>query len=561
MAETSSVIIKLIDKTSGPAANATNAVGRLGSTLDNTSNKLSSFSRMSNLASTAIGTFAGVVGAQAVASLQRLTSQAFNTGIEMQSLSTAIEFASGSSAEYKKNIEFLRSTSNSMGLDLKASMEGFKTLSGAMRGTALEGEATRDLFESIGMASTTMQLSSDQSKGALLALSQIMSKGKVQAEELRGQLGERIPGAFNIAAKAMGVTQAELNKMLEAGEVISEDFLPKFARQLRIEFAGGVENSAQTVQANLNRLSSAFTTFAAKAFNKLEPLFNAILSATTKAIEGITGLYNGFSSLLQAIASLEPLILAIAAGYAAFNAVALINIARLQLIALWSSRTAIAQGILTAVTGGLSTAFATLNAIMLANPIAAIVAGIAALAVGVVYAWNQFEGFRGAIVGVWEVMKVFIDSAMEASTALVEFFSGNFDVAAEHMQKASINGAKLGKAFAEGYADGANSDFRFSLPSLSTSAGLLSNSAATDVANQTSNAVQRTNNQSEEASKSLSSTVNGVSSNSVVFNIQEFGKVEIRTTNMREAPQQVQSSLLESLVAALNQAQSRLQPS
>ena len=44
----------------------------------------------------------------------------------------------------------------------------------------------------------------------MLALAQMASKGTVQAEELRGQLGERLPGAFKIAAAAMGVTQAEL---------------------------------------------------------------------------------------------------------------------------------------------------------------------------------------------------------------------------------------------------------------------------------------------------------------------------------------------------------------
>jgi len=60
----------------------------------------------------------------------------------------------------------------------------------------------------------------------------MMGKGKVQAEELRGQLGEALPGAFNLAAKAMGVTTSKLNEMLDKGQVLPEELLPKLASEL-----------------------------------------------------------------------------------------------------------------------------------------------------------------------------------------------------------------------------------------------------------------------------------------------------------------------------------------
>jgi hypothetical protein len=40
-----------------------------------------------------------------------------------------------------------------------------------------------------------------------------------------------------IAARAMGVTEVALNEMLESGEVIADELLPNFAKQLQIEFA------------------------------------------------------------------------------------------------------------------------------------------------------------------------------------------------------------------------------------------------------------------------------------------------------------------------------------
>lgn len=107
---------------------------------------------------------------------------------------------------------------------MESSYKGFQTLSGSLKGTALEGQATRDIFDAVGIAATVMNLSAEQSEGAFLALSQMASKGKVQAEELRGQLGERIPGALNIAARAMGVTQAQLNDMLDKGKSMPQTF-------------------------------------------------------------------------------------------------------------------------------------------------------------------------------------------------------------------------------------------------------------------------------------------------------------------------------------------------
>jgi hypothetical protein len=83
----------------------------------------------------------------------------------------------------------------------------------------------------------------------------------VQAEEIRGQLGERLPGAFAIASRAMGVTTQEFSKMLELGQVVSADFLPKFANQMEKEVAGSFDKASQSMQASLNRMGNAWLEF------------------------------------------------------------------------------------------------------------------------------------------------------------------------------------------------------------------------------------------------------------------------------------------------------------
>ena len=45
----------------------------------------------------------------------------------------------------------------------------------------------------------------------------------------------------------------------------------------------------------------------------------------------------------------------------------------------------------------------------MANPISFVIGALVALGAVVVYAWNKFEGFRAGVMGVWYVIKPFID--------------------------------------------------------------------------------------------------------------------------------------------------------
>ncbi len=157
-----------------------------------------------------------------------------------------------------REIGFIRGEADRLGLAFDSTAASYAKFAAASRGTALEGQQTRDVFVGIAQASAALGLSSEETAGALTAVQQMISKGKVSAEELRGQLGERLPGAFQIAARSIGVTTSELDRMLQAGELLAADFLPQFARQLQLEFAGAAEQAAQSTQASVNKLSTAW---------------------------------------------------------------------------------------------------------------------------------------------------------------------------------------------------------------------------------------------------------------------------------------------------------------
>lgn len=200
--------------------------------------------------------------ALAVREAIQLMRNSIETGVQFDSLKT--QYAFGNGGDVRKAAEemaYAAQLSNRLGLELVKTTQDYGKLQSASRGTTLEGQKTRDIFTAISSAGAVMGLTADQQSGALLAISQMMSKGVVSAEELRGQLGDRLPGAFQIAAKAMGVTTAELQKMLEAGDLTAENFLPKFAAALQESVNGALPAAEKSARAQLQRLENTFTEF------------------------------------------------------------------------------------------------------------------------------------------------------------------------------------------------------------------------------------------------------------------------------------------------------------
>lgn len=166
-----------------------------------------------------------------------------------------LEFALGGVQAAKQEYEFLLDITKRLGLDLNASADGFAKLAAATKGTALEGQQTRVIFEGVASAAASLNLSAADTSGVMLALSQIISKGTVSMEELRGQLGERLPGAMTIAAKSLGMTTAELEKMVESG-IDSVQFMEKFGPAMVAAFGPTAQSNVNSLQGQVNLLKT-----------------------------------------------------------------------------------------------------------------------------------------------------------------------------------------------------------------------------------------------------------------------------------------------------------------
>lgn len=185
--------------------------------------------------------------------------EVFQTATALDRINRRFQATMGTAEAAGAEYQFVATQADRLGLELISTADAYSKFTAAARGTALEGRAARDIFVAVAEASTVMGLSAEETEGALRALEQMVSKGNVQAEELRGQLGERLPGAFQMAANAMGVTTGELDKMLQRGEVTAADLLPRLARELHETFGPDVERAARSTTAQINRFQNAIT--------------------------------------------------------------------------------------------------------------------------------------------------------------------------------------------------------------------------------------------------------------------------------------------------------------
>jgi tape measure domain-containing protein len=83
----------------------------------------------------------------------------------------------------------------------------------------------------------------------------------VSMEELRRQLGDNIPGAVQIMARALDVTIPQLYKMIKANEVLAEEALPLFAREMEKTFGAESVKKINTLQSATARFKNEFTLF------------------------------------------------------------------------------------------------------------------------------------------------------------------------------------------------------------------------------------------------------------------------------------------------------------
>ncbi|MGL5719636.1 MAG: tape measure protein, partial [Alphaproteobacteria bacterium] len=332
----------------------------------------------------ALAAGAGFVGFQLFDTLRQQAGATYEAIKKLETARVVTRFATGDTsalAEAEKQ-------SDRLGTRLDESRNAIKSLSIQSKNTPLEGEVT-PVFQGVSTGIAAFQLNQEQQQRAFLAFNQIAGKGTVQAEELRQQLGE-LGFSFTLAARAAGVTTQEFNKQLEQGAVLSQDFLPKYARQLKLELGGAAIAAGDSLQGLENKTINAAQKLREELGERSLPLVSTGLKLASSTLDFAANNIDKFTALINV-----GLVAALAKGAIALTQFALAE----QLVAIKSGSGALlgtvgvprigvaVQNIKNFATGG--------GLAALATSIAPIVAGTVAIQAGLTGIQIIQERFTG----------------------------------------------------------------------------------------------------------------------------------------------------------------------
>jgi tape measure domain-containing protein len=205
----------------------------------------------------------------------------------LSKLQIALKGVSGSASEYAQAQQAINNISQQLNIPILEATQGFTRLTAAVVGAGGKVVDAEVVFNGISRAIKATGGGAEEVQGALLALSQVFSKGKVSAEELN-QIAERLPGTYNTFAKAAGKNGPELAKALQSGTVGLNDLM-KFATLLNDKYAKSADKMAKStddagakMQISLDKLRLAFGNFFKPVGADIQNFIGQIADLTTK---------------------------------------------------------------------------------------------------------------------------------------------------------------------------------------------------------------------------------------------------------------------------------------
>ena len=258
-------------------------------------------------------------GIAAIGGATQFASESATYAAEIQKLEIALKGVTKNQSDFVKGLDVISTTSKRLNVPLKASTKQFTTLAASVLGSGGTIEDAEQVFTGVSNAIKATGGNAEDVQSAIRAMSQIFGKGKVSAEELQGQLGERLAGAVVKFAEANGSSLQKLQKDLRDGTV-GLDQIMKFTGKLNEDFAETAEKVAnssadagQRFQTTMDRLKNAVGQILQPIGAEFQRVFEKIVRFITAAIEKFNefmgiGLGNAIKKTEREIARLEKIL-------------------------------------------------------------------------------------------------------------------------------------------------------------------------------------------------------------------------------------------------------------
>ena len=315
--------------------------------LDTTNAKFNALTGSIKQTQTAGMAFASFLGNLAADAIQRVIYSLGNMVQEISKAGIALDgitntFAAGARGwkQGSEEMEWVAKTAETLGLNLQSTYEPYAKFMTSFTRSGGTLQESRQIFEDLSTAMVSLHLSSDQMNNVFVALEQMANKGTVQSEELKRQLGNALPGAFELAAQSMNVTTAELMDMMKAGEVVSRDFLPNFAALVKDSLGTQIGIAVNQYNAHLNRLKS-------QTFLLQSTMGQILNEALTPFVQGLTGIARATNLLIKSFGDTTTAATALQVVFVGLGVVLGSHIIKMSAATVASVELALAEGKIT----------------------------------------------------------------------------------------------------------------------------------------------------------------------------------------------------------------------
>lgn len=473
----------------------------------------------------------------------------------------SLEFLKDSTEEYKKINEAnaqLEATMKSTGNAAGFTKEQLLGMSNAYEEITNYGDDQITSMQSV--LGTFTSIKGKIYQDAIPAILDLSSKMGQDLQSSAVQIGKALqdPIAGVTALRRIGVNFSkeqieEFKKLVAEGK--TQEAQTRILAELNTEFGGSARaafdaNPMSVYGKQMDELKETIGKLVIQIMTNLEPAFIAIVKAVRSSIDWMqnhSALMKGLGAVILTVAGAMGVYYTVLKGIVLWTKLSAVFT---QLNIFWQIAMGNVYNIQTQKTGLLAAAQWALNIAMEANPVGLLIAGIAALVGGIVWAWNKFEGFRKVVLGVWEVLKVvgktIIDVYMGIGKVLIGAFTLNPKMIKEGYSQA-VNAAKdsiknIKEAWDEGNKKGAASfakDQAKKVESKIPKKGLAGGAVSTVSGGASSAASPKTK---AEGQKNINLNV--------VYNAPLIKDFTISTTNLTDAAQKVKDKIAEVLVGA-----------
>ena len=172
-------------------------------------------------------------------------------------------------------------TSNSFAAHTPFEFPGLQNSAKLLLAMGVNSKDVLPYMHSIGEAVSAIGGNEETLSGVSMAIGQMVTKGKISAEEM-GQLAERGIAAWDILSQKMGKSKSELMDMASQGKLFSDQVVPLLVEGMGTKFAGALDKQSKTFNGMISTMKDNLSMLSGKL---AQPIFEKLKAGLTTLLK------------------------------------------------------------------------------------------------------------------------------------------------------------------------------------------------------------------------------------------------------------------------------------